>query len=341
MVETLYTNHNTQYDISCIIVLTIAIFGVFGNAVTLVVFQYAKLKRKYDFHKSWNTSTLFIFNLAVVDFLSSLNMTIIYVQFVFSPQTINEKTVCIGLITLRDILVLINASAIACIAIVRVIGVTKNIEWENFCDNSSNVNGVIVLTWVVGFLFYIGKLTKVAELSNSQEFEDSFDCGSFFFKLNLSPITLYSEFSAHFLAILIIVVSYALIATHVYKTSASVGRHNTTQTTQVVLVVGGLYIVQCLPYMIARYWFEDTMRVGFFIQFPLLLKLCYIIYYTQFSLNIFIYIMRKDDYRSAYVYFMKSVASRYCFSNNENSDSSQHTPTVSYTHLTLPTNREV
>ena len=142
MVETLYTNRNTQYDVSCIIVLIIAIFGVFGNAVTLFVFQYAKLKRKYSFHSSWNVITLFIFNLAFVDFLSSLNMTLIYVQFVFAPAAINDKSVCVGLITIRDILVLINASAISCIAIVRVIGVTKNIEWENFCDNSSNVNGV-------------------------------------------------------------------------------------------------------------------------------------------------------------------------------------------------------
>ena len=153
MVETLYTNRNTKYDISCIIVLLIAIFGVFGNAVTLFVFQCAKLKRKCDFHNSWNVVTLFIFNLALVDFLSSLNMTIIYFQFVFTPSYINDKPLCIGLITFRDIMVLINASAIACIAIVRVIGVTKNIEWENFCDNSSNVNGVVILTWIVGFLF--------------------------------------------------------------------------------------------------------------------------------------------------------------------------------------------
>ena len=328
MVEPVYTNRNTKYNISCIIVLTIAIIGVFGNAVTLFVFQYAKLKRKYSFHNSWNVVTLFIFNLAFVDFLSSLNMTIIYVQFVFAPATINDKSVCVGLITIRDILVLINASAISCIAIVRVIGVTKNIDWENFCDNSSNVNGVVILTWIVGFLFYIGKLTKVAELSNSEEFDDTFDCGSFFFKLNLSPITLYSEFLAHTLAILIIVVSYAIIAIHVCKSSTSARRSNNTQkdmrTTKLVLVVGGLYIVQCVPYMIARYWFEDTMRVGFFIQFPLALKVCYIIYYTQFSLNIFIYIMRKDDYRSAYVYFMKSVASRCCFPNFESPGASQH-----------------
>ena len=166
MVETDYTNHNTKYDISCIIVLTIAIFGVLGNAVTLFVFQYAKFKRKYSFHNSWNVVTLFIFNLAFVDFLSSLNMTIIYVQFVFTPATINDKSVCIGLITIRDILVLINASAISCIAIVRVIGVTKNIEWENFCDNSSNVNGVVILTWLVGFLFYVGKLRSLRRMSS-------------------------------------------------------------------------------------------------------------------------------------------------------------------------------
>ena len=325
-----YTNGNTKYDISCIIVLTIAIFGVIGNAVTLFVFQYAKLKRKYDLHNSWNVITVFIWNLALVDFLSSLNMTIIYLQFVFSPTLINDKFVCIGLVTLRDILVLINACFIGCIAIVRAIGVTKNILWENFCDSSSKVNGVITLTWIIGFVFYIGKLTKVAELSTSQEFEDTFDCGSFFFKLNMSPITLYSEFFAHTLVILTIVVSYTIIAIHVYKTSASVRRLNTTQkdmkTTKLVLFVGGVYILQCIPYMIARFGFEETMREGFFIQFPVALKVCYVIYYTQFSVNILIYILRKDDYRGAYVYFIKSIASRCCFPNNEADDVANNPP---------------
>ena len=118
-------------------------------------------------------------------------------------------------------------------------------------------------------------------------------------------------------------VSYAIIAIHVYRSSNSVRRPTTKtdmRTTKLLMVVGGLYIVQCVPYMIARYWFEDTMRVGFFIQFPLPLKVCYIIYYTQFSLNIFIYIMRKDDYRSAYIYFMKSMASSCGFPMNEISD---------------------
>ena len=329
MDEVIYTNGDTKYDISCIIVLTISIFGLISNAVTLFAFQHAKRNRMCNFQKSFNVITIFIWNLSLVDFLSSLNMTIIYLQFVFSPAFINHKFVCTGLITMRDILVLINASAIACISIVKVIGITKNMVWEDFCDSSTNVKGVIILTWVVGFVFYSGKLVKVVELLASEGFGDSFDCGSFFFQLNLSPVTLYSEFLAHTLAILIMFVSYAKIAIHVRKTSTTENRLNTTektmQTTKLVLLVGAVYILQCVPYMIARFWFEDRMRVGFSIQFPLTLRVCYILYYTQFSVNILIYIIRNNDYRGAYVYSAKSIASKCCFLNTH-TDAVANTP---------------
>ena len=130
--ETSVTNNNTKFDISCIVVLVISIIGVIGNTVTLFAFQYARLKRKYNFHTFWNRATIFIWNLALVDLLSSINMTAMYVQLVFRPTSINNKVVCVSQIMVRDIFVLISASSVACIAVVAMVGVTKNILWNNF-----------------------------------------------------------------------------------------------------------------------------------------------------------------------------------------------------------------
>ena len=329
------TNIDTKHDITCIIVLTVAIVGVIGNGFTLAAFQYARVKRKHHFHSSWNIITVFIFNLSLVDFLSSLNMTILYVQFVFWPEVINDKFVCVTQVTVRDILVLINGASVACIAVVRMMGITKSTPWENFCDRTFNITVVIIITWIVGFVFYIGKLMKVAELLTNQEFEkDTFDCGLFFYKLNLSPVTLYSEFIAHGVIFLIIIVSHTIISIYTRRTSSSAIRLNTTQqdmkTTGLIFLVCVVYVFQCIPYMICRLWFEDSMRKGFFIQFPLEAKVCYVIYYTQFCVNIFIYILRRNDYRGAYVDLSKSIVSKFHFTSNCTNNSPNNSPNEEY-----------
>ena len=104
------TNDDTQFDLSCTIVFVVSILGVIGNAVTLFAFRYAKDKKKFRFHRSWKNITVFIWNLALIDLISSMNMTVLYTQFLFYPTSINNWTLCVTEITLRDIFVLINAA---------------------------------------------------------------------------------------------------------------------------------------------------------------------------------------------------------------------------------------
>ena len=104
------TNFSTKYDSCCIFVLIVSIIGVVGNSFTIFAFQYAKLKKKYQFHRSWRQVTIFIWNLSLVDLLSSLNMTVLYVQFTFYPNSINNWFLCVSQITIRDIFILISAS---------------------------------------------------------------------------------------------------------------------------------------------------------------------------------------------------------------------------------------
>ena len=97
------TNLSTKNDVSCICVLVLSSIGLKANIVTLLAFQYARNKKKYNFHKTWNHSTVFIWNLALIDILSALNMTSLYFSFVVSPESINDLSRCLGTITSRDI----------------------------------------------------------------------------------------------------------------------------------------------------------------------------------------------------------------------------------------------
>ena len=306
------TNLNTKYDTSCFFVLTVSIIGVIGNAMTLCAFQYAKLKKKYYFHRNWKHITVFIWNLALVDLMSSVNMTIMYVQFTFYPNSINNWILCVTEITLRDIFVLISAISLACIAAVTMMGVTRNSSWKNFCDSSFRVNALIITPWLFGFLWYIAKLIKIAEILSKTSQESTFDCGTFFYQVNLSQVTLFAEFILHVLVFFIIIVSYGFITMYSKRINSNVetSRHgvnlNETNATKVVLLVCVTYMLQCIPYMVCRVFFPESLRKGFFIQFTVLQKISYMIYYTQFFPNIFIYVTRNENYRNAYIYWIKS-----------------------------------
>ena len=80
-------------------------------------------------------------------------------------------------------------------------------------------------------------------------------------------------------------------------------------------IVCMMYVLQFIPYMVCRLFFDASLRIGFFIQFQWPQKISYLIYYTQYVPNIFIYVTRNRSYRNAYVYWIKSVFC--CFSNND------------------------
>ena len=321
------TNDDTQFDLSCTIVFVVSILGVIGNAVTLFAFRYAKDKKKFRFHRSWKNITVFIWNLALIDLLSSMNMTVLYTQFLFYPTSINNWTLCVTEITLRDIFVLINAASIACIAVVTMVGVTKNNWWTNFCDRSSKVNGLIIFLWITGFAVYIPKLIKISDILHNTDSEKIFDCGTFFFDENVSNETLYSEFLLHSVVIVLIIFSYGVITVYATNINSNVDatregvhlRDNTTS--KLVFLICTVYIVQCTPYMICRLFFSESLRRGFFIQFPPLQKIVYSIYYTQFLPNIIIYVTRNESYRNAYIFWFRKFF--VCGSKNESVEHSR------------------
>ena len=317
-----FSNVDTKYDVSCIIVLFIVSCGVIGNFLTLFALMYAKHKKKHDIHKSWKSNYVFIWNLTLVDFIGSINMLYIYIQFVFNPLAMNDQHSCVAVLTIRDVLVLVEAGAIACIAIVRMLGITKSVIWLNFCDNTANVFLVLLITWLFGGIAYVCKFISISDVLHSSDNDDNFDCGNFFYTMNSSRFTLYSEFCAHILVFIIIIGSYICIAVYMRNNSEiSSSRHftqNDSKTTKIIFGVCALYILQCVPYMIVRGFFVSLMRKGFFIQFSSEFRVCYVLYYTQFTLNMIIYPLGKSEFYKAYIDLFQQICK--CFVNMMSSE---------------------
>ena len=49
--------------------ILVSVAGIFGNLLTLLALPYAKKKRLHRLHENWNTSTVFILNLATADLI--------------------------------------------------------------------------------------------------------------------------------------------------------------------------------------------------------------------------------------------------------------------------------
>ena len=325
-----YSNISTKYDISCIIVLCMVVVGVAGNLLTIFALPFAKLRKRHDFHKSWSSNYIFIWHLALIDLVGSINMASIYIHFVFDPIAINKPEACIAQVSIRDFLVLVESGAIASIAIVKMLGITKRISWLNFCDDNKRVMLLLVCPWAYGSVFYARKFFLIGDLLNKQKLKgDKFDCGTFFFEVNTSEFTLYCEFVAHNIVLLLIILCYITVIIYIKKISKRVSGKRTqssqeedsklSKTTKIIFGVCGVYVIQCIPYMIVRGFFVSSMRKGFFIQFSFALKIWYIIYYTQFVTNIFIYCLGKSDLYKAYKDFILKIIG--CFRKKKKSQS--------------------
>ena len=311
-----FSNLDTKYDASCIIVLIIVNFGVIGNFLTLFALLHAKRNKKCEIDKSWMSNYIFIWNLSLVDFLGSINMMYIYIQFVFNPSAMNDQYSCITVLTIRDVLVLVEAGAVASIAIVRMLGITKSVTWLNYCDDPGHVFLGLLMTWGFGIMAYTLKFLHISNVLRNLDNRDDFDCGNYFYIMNSSSITLYSEFSAHIAVFIIIIGSYICIVAYMKKNSGISSARNLTnngsKTTMIVFGVCAVYIFQCVPYMIVRGFFVSSMRKGFFIQFSSEFKICYILYYTQFTLNMFIYPLGKSEFYKAYIDLFRQIYLCFC-----------------------------
>ena len=270
-------------------------------------------------------SAIFVFNLTFLDFCCSFLMMTVYI--VFTIAAIRDKKhlelrrhSCAFFSVFPEILILTEAYSIALIAATRMIFLMKPRFWNNFCSKPWKVYCLIGCVWLLGVLWNIPRINQAITEASSNDYKYCMQVNSNLNK-GSNHRSIIIDFLAHIITFAIVVCSYALIRYQYIQTQKCLkdtivplkefkSRKKEKQITKTMFIICSTFILQCLLRLSARLlcFVHDTEENTnqnwcgntWFIQFQsTCIKLCYIVYYSQFVTNIFIYVFQKDQYWKA------------------------------------------
>ena len=318
--------HVKAFDLYWILpVLILGVLGAVFNGFTCSAILYARYKRRHGFHKDWYKSSIFVFNLTFLDFCCSFLMMTVYIVFTIAAIR-DEKHLSMGrhscafFSVFPEILILIEAYSIALIAVTRMLFLMKPLFWHKFCSTRWKVYCLIAYVWLLGVLWNIPRIKQAITEASSKDYKYCMQVNS---NLNRGSNhrSIIIDFLAHIITFAIVIGSYSLIRYQYIQTQKSLkdtvvplkefkSKKKEKQITKTMLIICSTFILQCLLRLSARLlcfvhdtdentnqnWCGNT----WFIQFQsTCIKLCYIVYYSQFVTNIFIYVFQKDQYWKA------------------------------------------
>ena len=295
--------------------LLVSLIGVIGNLVTLVSTYYARKKRRYGFHENWYTATIYIQNLALIDFLYCLIMLIRWFYFILLQirqhyndtkghhEAYKKDTILCNIFNhLGIFLGTCDNYAIVLIALTRAVAITNNRRWENICDRKRNVAIFVVFPWIWSFVF--------RSLWSQELHSRNADTG-FCSPEEITSIIVF-RYIFHFpLESVIIFSSYLYIFFYVTRTSEAFNQNETVfsgenvslirsrniRLAKTMAMIAFSSILLGLPMFVTLLLAEMNMidKHGH----SLWLIITYNVLIIQFSNNLFIYVWRKDEHMCA------------------------------------------
>ena len=291
------------------------ILGILGNVLTLVAIPYAKWKHRYEFHRTFWTTDVWILHLALCDLLFCIvgapHYFIPYLGFRylqgFGWDTVCKVSFVIEVFTIRNDWLLVSF-----IAMTRAINVRNPTFWRTFCEKKANVLMIQLLSWIIQILFMVPKF-----LQSSKTFGYHCLMGkcSYIPTGEESPKILanhswIADYLPYILILgtpsLIIIVSYIIIWLDIRKLrqekNINHGKKRNDKkklsTTEIkfiwtILIVCGCFFVCAAPLTIVCNILGYKNDIPFLILFSLML--------CQYSVNVFIYAYHSEQYRAAYL----------------------------------------
>jgi hypothetical protein len=331
--------------------LLVAVLGTLGNLMTLIAIPQAKMYKRHNLDKHFNTSTIFILHLAFIDFCHCL--LFIWPQVVFNLFNISPfgawgcKIIdTSGITTIgADIL------ALALIAVSRCIDMTWKMKWNEFCDRKRNIFLLMfVFCWVPTIfcpvLLYYIKINgfepgwnceyggcsfiqhcQIEELPEMQyrlhvhqNLQSQIDVKCNFDALNL--VYIYTV-GIPVVAILIIIVSYLCIWKRVHESSRNFkdSDHNTralhnreVKMSLTILILIILTFVLWLPLSLAHLFifdFHTRFAASSGTEYTWFVIL-FSIFESRFAVNFFFYAARSEQYRNSFLDTLKLFSIPLC-----------------------------
>ena len=280
--------------------------GVIGNVFTLVAIPYAAKRRRHNLDKNWYTSTIFILNLAIFDlgfciFGMPQNISY-YLGIEWSLGTYGCKLFN----NLGPLFAYGDWYALGLIAITKAFSIVKMSKWSDFCDERRNVFLLIIGTWVFNISIFLPRL-----FSTNKEFvydEYSGTCqyvstGTMEVSSGWIFIKRMPHYMAFILTTLAILISYFTIWRFVKQTRENVMNDlspkkrlsKTDLRLAVTLGILCVFFIICVFPLTLLKLFASKDAENTIIS----------LYWAQYSINIFVYSARRDQFWRAYQDILK------------------------------------
>ena len=214
---------------------------------------------------------------------------------------------CTFSVHFQTLLGALDVSAIALISLTRAMTIANNQRWETLCARKRNVFMFLSSQWILTLGLYAPTF--------QQTFKRSREEMGFCYPVNENSTFGYAKhthirFAIYGVAAVMIVLSYLYILCYVSRVSKSNNFNLTTkdaeirnrrniQIAKMMAIVAFSSIFLFLPWLLVQILRtlkmidEDTYILSAVITFEILI--------LQYSINMFIYVWRKDDYRRAII----------------------------------------
>ena len=279
------------------------IIGIFGNLLTLIAIPYAAKRRRHELHKHWDASTIFILNLSLFDLgfcLFGMPHDILMHLGIGWPF---GSTACTVYNFFGAMFAYGEWYSLGLIAITRALYVMKTQKWQKFCEQKRGGYTIILGLWILNTAILLpkfygnGKSFVYDPYSDNCQLIDNQSSSNYgaWFGGHLKFLEKIPHYMAFGITTLSIIVSYYCLWRHVRKSSNNMNiRKNKTNQKQARLtitltIICSLFLICVLPLMLLKHF---VGKIGYNVVIS--------IYWAQYSINVFVYAARRDEFWKAY-----------------------------------------
>ena len=316
--------------------ILVGLFGSFGNLYTLLSIPFAANRKQFGLDENFKTNTLFILHLCFIDLCNCMlyifphGIIHIMEQWPFPPFGCSF-VVFIGMLTVTG-----DALALAFVALTRYLNTFFPKRWSNICDKKINTSFMLLAIWLLSGIQVIPFAFKSYGLELGWDCEvggcgfrktcmiyenetiprlildPEYLCDSPFYA-NITFIYSYS-LTSYIASMAIIAGSYSSLLYKVHISRRSFKGESDRKLTETlekrerkmtltILILILLNLFCWLPYQLSNIYIFATRSEHVKSSEQFYFDLFIAIYFTQYSLNFFVYIVRSEQYRKAFLYF--------------------------------------
>ena len=339
--------------------LLVGLVGAFGNFITLLAIPYAAKQKRYDLDKNFNTTTVYILNLAFIDFLHCLLFGIPGSIIELSNRVVTFGQFGCAIIFIGEVATIgADVLGLALIAVARCLNMVCNPKWDDFCNKKRNVLFLMFISWspnLVSLLLLLfmesyeivpgwncehGMCSLVETcqrngqgIGGSKHINQNGKESNTRSSINVWNLLYMYSTCLPSIAILLTIISYLLIWYKVCQSKKQfVGLENRQMSelfaqremkmTWTIFIIIALNILCWIPYYLIHYLTYEFPNIykEFSTSDYIIFDVLLNICEAQYAFNFFLYVARHKQYRNAVLDALTCWKCRHIYNSKNNSE---------------------